>query len=302
MSVWACGEALIDLLPEGAVVGGGPANTAKALARLGRSVEFIGGISTDRYGVQIAQELRSDKVGLNLSHFGEEPTATAQVTLDEKGTASYLFKVEHTTTFEFKTDWLPDPARARVEALHVGSLATIVEPGSQALYEWAMRVAEFAPVIFDPNVRSAYLADCPLYVASVEKWISISTLVKASDDDIAWLYPDLEQVEVAKNWIHSGVEIVMITRGAKGLMAVTADEIIEVPSVLVDVVDTVGAGDTVGAVLVDAILEHGILNLRGEVLRNALNCAALAAAITCSRAGAQPPTKSEIQAKEKNRA
>jgi len=302
VSVWVCGEALVDVLPEGVVVGGGPANTAKALARLGRSVEFIGGISTDHYGDQIAQELRSVKVGLNLSHFSEEPTATAQVTLDEKGSASYLFTIDKTATFDFKADWLPDPSHSKIEALHIGTLATIVEPGSTSLFEWAIKVAEFAPVIFDPNVRTAYLADRPRYVASVEKWISISTLVKASDDDLAWLYPDLEIAEVAKRWIHAGVEIVVITRGSKGLMAVTANEVIEVPSVLVAVVDTVGAGDTVGAVMVDAILEHGILNLRGDLLRNTLNCAALAAAITCSRAGAEPPTKSEIEAKEKNRA
>lgn len=292
----------MDVLPEGAVVGGGPANTAKALALLGRSVEFIGGISTDQYGGQIAQELRSVKVGLNLSHFSEGPTATAQVTLDKRGIASYLFTIDQSATFDFKADWLPDPSHSKIEALHIGSLATIVEPGSNSLYEWAITVAEFAPVVFDPNVRTAYLADRPRYLDSVERWISISTLVKASDDDLAWLYPGLELVEVAKRWIHAGVEIVVITRGPNGLMAVTANEVIEVPSIPVEVVDTVGAGDTVGAAIVDAILEHGILNLRGDLLRNALNCAALAAAITCSRAGAQPPTKSEMQAKEKNRA
>ena len=301
MTVWVCGEALIDILPAGALVGGGPANTAKALARLGQSVEFIGGISRDHYGDQIAQELRSVKVGLNLSHYSEEPTATAQVTLDEKGFASYLFTIGKTATFDFRADWLPDPSHSKIGVLHIGSLATIVEPGSKSLYEWAMTVAEFAPVVFDPNIRTSYLADHPRYIASVEKWISISTLVKASDEDLAWLYPNLDLVEVAKRWIHMGVEIVVITRGTKGLMAVTANEVIEVTSVLVKVVDTVGAGDTVGAVIVDAILEHGILNLRGEVLRDALNCAALAAAITCSRAGAQPPTKSEIRAQEKNR-
>lgn len=302
MSVWVCGEALIDVLPEGPVVGGGPANTAKALARLGRTVEFIGGISEDHYGDQIAEELRKVGVGLTFAHVSEMPTATAQVSLDEKGGASYLFRIDKTATFDFKGDWLPDPSRVKLEALHIGSLATIVEPGSQSLYDWAMTVAEFAPVVFDPNVRTSYLSDRPRYVASVERWISISMLVKASDDDLAWLYPDLDLVDVAKSWIHAGVEIVVITRGSKGLMAVTAHEIMEVPGVVVDVIDTVGAGDTVGAVIVDAILEHGIVNLRGDLLRDVLNCAAIAAAITCSRAGAQPPTKREIEAKEKNRA
>ena len=302
MSVWVCGEALVDVLPDGAQVGGGPANTAKALARLGRSVEFIGGISRDHYGDQIAREMRHVGVDLRHSHFSEEPTATAKVTLDEKGSASYLFTTDDTATFDFSEDWLPDPSSLTPQVLHIGSLATIVKPGSHFLYEWAMKVAEFAPVVFDPNVRTSYLADRPRYVASVKRWISISTLVKASDDDLAWLYPDLDLLSAAKRWIDAGVEIVVITRGPKGLMAVTAHEIIEVPGIVVDVIDTVGAGDTVGAVIVDAIVEHGIVNLRGDFLRDALNCAALAAAITCSRAGAQPPTKREIQAKEKNRA
>jgi fructokinase len=302
VSVWVCGEALIDVLEGGAVLGGGPANTAKALARLGRSVEFIGGISTDHYGAQISQELRDAGVGLKYALVSEKPTSTAKVTLDKMGRASYLFTIDKTATFDFNQEWLPDPFRRSPQILHIGSLATIVEPGSCSLYEWAMRVAEIAPVIFDPNVRTSYLSDRPRFVASAERWISISTLVKASDDDLVWLYPDLGLVDVAKRWIHAGVEIVVITRGEKGLMAVTSEEIIEVPGVTVEVVDTVGAGDTVGAVLVDALLEHGIVNLRGELLREALNCAALAAAITCSRAGAQPPTKSEIQTKEENRA
>ena len=302
MSVWVCGEALVDVLPEGSVVGGGPANTAKALTRLGRDVEFIGGISTDRYGDQITEELSRDAVGLKLSHISKKPTSTAQVTLDEMGGASYVFAIENTATFDFDDEWLPDPSRRKPEILHIGSLATIVEPGSSTLYEWAMRVAEFAPVVFDPNVRTSYLADRPRYVASVEKWISISSVVKASDDDLAWLYPDLNLLSVAKRWIDAGVEIVVITRGAKGMMAVTANEVIEIPGIAVEVVDTVGAGDTVGAVIVDAILEHGIFNLRGDLLRDALNCAAIAAAITCSRVGAQPPTKREIRTKEKNRA
>ena len=302
MSVWVCGEALMDVLPEGAVVGGGPANTAKALARLGRSVEFIGGISRDHYGDQIAEELRNAEVGNLFTHVSDMPTATAQVTLDEKGSAAYIFRIDKTATFDFSRDWLPDPSRSKIEVLHIGSLATIVQPSSQTLYEWAITVAEFAPVVFDPNVRTSYLSDRLRYVAGVERWISISTLVKASDDDLAWLYPDLDLLSAAKRWIDAGVEIVVITRGPKGLLAVSANEIIEVPGIAVAVIDTVGAGDTVGAVILDAILEHGIVNLRGDLLRDALNCAALAAAITCSRAGAQPPTKQEIQAKEKNRA
>ncbi len=302
MSVWVCGEALVDILEGGAVVGGGPANTAKALARLGRRVEFIGGLSPDHYGEQITEELRSDCVSTEFSLKSKKPTATAKVTLDDKGGATYVFTIDDTASFDFKDTWLPDPSRFKPRALHIGSLAAIVEPGATALYEWATTVAEFAPVVFDPNVRTSYLADRERYVESVERWISISSVVKASEDDIAWLYPDLHPVSVAKNWIQNGVHIVVITRGPKGLIAVTPEEIVDVPGSKVDVVDTVGAGDTVGAVIVDAILEYGLENLRGESLRDAMVCAVRAAAITCSRTGAQPPTKFELETIEKNRA
>lgn len=297
MSAWVCGEALIDVLEAGAVVGGGPANTAKALARLGREVEFIGGISRDHYGVQIAQELRGAGVGLNYTPVNEKPTSTAEVTLDKEGKASYVFAIDGTVTFDFRQDWLPDPSRGKPELLHIGSLATIVEPGAKALYEWAMRVSEFAPVVFDPNVRPAYLSDHDRYLASVERWISISSVVKASEDDLAWLYPETDPPTVAKRWVQNGARIVIITKGAQGLVSVTEEEIIQVSGVDVEVVDTVGAGDTVGAVICKAILEHGLENLRGEVLRNELDCAALAAAITCSCAGMQLPTKQELEAK-----
>lgn len=300
MTAWVCGEALIDLLPGGPVVGGGPANTAKALARLGRSVEFIGGISADKYGTLITDELHHDGVGISLSLRSENPTATAEVKLDKKGVASYIFELDNSATFEFGASWLPDPSRLKPQILQIGSLATIVEPGSQALCEWALRVSEFAPVIYDPNIRTAFLSDHGKYLESVEKWISIASVVKASDDDISWLYPGTDIVDVAKNWIGRGVEFVVITRGDRGLVAVSANEIVEVPSVPVVVVDTVGAGDTVGAVIVDAILEHGSFNLRGELMRQALNRAAVAAAIVCSRVGAQPPTRDEIN-QEKNR-
>ena len=295
MSAWVCGEALMDLFAEKSVVGGGPVNTAKALARLGCAVEFIGGISTDGYGMRITEELLREGVGMKYSKVSPLPTSTAQVNIDKEGVASYLFSIDGSATFNFNDEWLPDPSRLKPSVLHIGSLATIVEPGSISLFEWAMKVGEFAPVVFDPNVRPSFLSDRDRYLASIERWISISSLVKASEEDLFWLYPTMEAIAAAKKWVEAGAAIVVVTRGAKGLLAVTAEEVIEVPGVKVDVVDTVGAGDTVGALLVDALLSHGIVALRGEVLRNTLYCAALAAAITCSRAGAQPPTRSEIE-------
>ena len=122
MSIWVCGEVLIDVLPTGPVVGGGPANTAKALARLGHEVDFIDGISTDAFGVSARKELARDGVGLSLALSSDKPTCTATVTLDSQGSASYEFVIDGTATFDFADSWLPDPERLKPAVLHIGTL------------------------------------------------------------------------------------------------------------------------------------------------------------------------------------
>jgi fructokinase len=289
-----CGEVLIDILPTGAVVGGGPANTAKALARLGYEVDFIDGISTDAYGVAARKELERDGVGLSLALSSDKPTCTATVTLDSKGSASYEFLIDGTATFDFNNSWLPDPETLKPSILHIGTLVTIVEPASTTLFNWAIKCAEFAPIVFDPNVRSSVVGDREKYRLAVEKWVGISSVIKLSDDDISWLYPDESLDEVANRWIAGGASLVVITRGAKGIIGYTKDGYEEVAGAKVTVVDTVGAGDTVGAVLVEGIMKHSVIGLRGQVLNAVLHRAAIAAGITVSRAGAQPPRLHEL--------
>jgi fructokinase len=298
MSIWVCGEVLIDLLPGTpnrlAIVGGGPANTAKALSRLGHQVQFIDGISTDAYGNSARAELVRDGVGLDLALSSDLPTCTATVSLADDGSASYEFLINGTATFAFDESWLPDPERHKPEVLQIGTLVTIIEPGASILYDWAIKVSEFAPIVFDPNIRPSVMPDLRKYREEVEKWLKISAVVKFSEDDIAALYPNEDPIEIAKNCIDKGVQLVVITRGANGLVGVTADGVVEVPGIKVTVVDTVGAGDTVGAIIVEAVIEAGILNLTGSKLREVLHRAAVAAAITCSRAGAQPPRAFEL--------
>ena len=294
MSIWVCGEVLIDVLPTGPVVGGGPANTAKALARLGHKVDFIDGISTDAYGVSARKELDRDGVGLSLALSSDKPTCTATVTLDSQGSASYEFIIDGTATFDFADSWLPDPERLKPSVLHIGTLVTIVEPASSVLYKWAVKTGEFAPIVFDPNVRSSVVADRDKYRAAVEKWVGISSVVKLSDDDISWLYPDKSMDEVAKGWIAGGASLVVITRGADGIIGYTEHGLEEVESAKVAVIDTVGAGDTVGAILVESIINHSVSGLQGQVLNAVLHRAAIAAGITVSRAGAQPPRLHEL--------
>jgi fructokinase len=300
VSIWVCGEVLIDLIPDSSGerlphVGGGPANTAKALARLGYDVYFIDGISGDKYGQMSRQELIDDDVKLDLALSSEKPTCLAIVSINENGGASYEFEIEGTATFDFSDSWLPDPSRYKPRVLHIGTLVTVIQPGADVLYDWAMQVAEFAPIVFDPNVRSVVMNDRDKYLAAVERWVAISSVVKVSDDDLAWLYPDQRYADAAKRWINDGAALVVVTRGADGLVGFTADGSVEVPGVKVDVADTVGAGDTVGAIVVEAMIEKGILNLAGDTLKAVLNRAAVAAAITCSRKGAQPPYKHELK-------
>jgi fructokinase len=294
MSIWVCGEVLIDILPIGPVVGGGPANTAKALARLGYEVDFIDGISTDAFGVSARKELERDGVGLSLSLSSEKPTCTATVTLDSHGSASYEFLIDGTATFDFSHSWLPDPERLKPSVLHIGTLVTIVEPAATVLYEWAIKTGEFAPIVFDPNVRSSVVGDRDKYRAAVEKWVGISSVVKLSDDDISWLYPDQSMDEVAKGWIANGVSLVVVTRGANGIIGYTEQGFEEVEGAKVSVIDTVGAGDTVGAIVVEGIVKHSVNGLAGHVLNAVLHRAAIAAGITVSRAGAQPPRLHEL--------
>ena len=297
MSIWVCGEVLIDELPSGPVVGGGPANTAKALARLNHEVSFIAGISSDVYGSTARAELTADGVDLSLSHASDLPTAVAVVSLSADGSASYEFKLDKTATFDFYSEWLPDPSRYKPQVLHIGTLATLLQPGADALFDWALACNDFSPIVFDPNIRPQVMSDRDKYVAVVEKWVEISSVVKLSDDDCSWLYPGKSPESIAAQWLQGGVALVVITRGADGLVGYTSDGVVEIPGQKVSVVDTVGAGDTVGAIIVQALITDGLMNLRGSVLSDVLHRAAVAAAITCSRSGAQPPYAHEIREK-----
>ena len=296
--VWVVGEVLIDLIPDAdlhlSVVGGGPANTAKALAKLGVKTYFIDGISNDEYGRIAKAELISANVLLDYVQYSNKPTCTAKVTLTKSGSALYEFVIKDTATFDFSYQWLPDPQNINPSLLHIGTLATVIEPGASDLFEWAQSVANIAPIVFDPNVRPAVLGDRDQYVKKVEKWVAISSAVKVSDEDLNWLYPGEAINEIANNWLEVGVELVVVTLGDKGITAYRNNEEISVDAVKVVVADTVGAGDTVGAVLIEAIVKNGLERLTGEVLKSMLIRATKAAAITVSRIGANPPSKEEI--------
>jgi len=297
--VWVVGEVLIDLIPDGSdrkpIVGGGPANTAKALAKIGIDTQFIDGISSDEYGEMAKSELVTSGVNLNYVKYLEIPTCLAIVSLSESGSATYEFVIENTATFDFTQDWLPNPQTEKPSLLHIGTLATIIEPGASALFEWAKSVAKVAPIVFDPNIRPAVISDRKKYVMQAERWVSISSAVKVSDEDLKWLYPSFEIDQVVNNWLEKGTSLIVVTYGDTGLAGYRIGEKVGVDAVKVAVADTVGAGDTVGAILVEAIVKDGLEALSGKRLEMMLKRAAKAAAITVSRSGANPPTLKEIE-------
>ena len=297
--VWVTGEVLIDLIPDGSdrkpIVGGGPANTAKALSMIGIDTQFIDGISTDDYGQIAKNELASAGVKLDYVKYSDKPTCLAIVSLSDSGSASYEFVIENTATFDFNPDWLPNPQTELPALLHIGTLVTAIEPGASVLFEWAQSVAKVAPIVFDPNIRPAVISDRKQYVMQVERWVSISSAVKVSDEDLKWLYPSLEIEQVVDNWLAKGPSLIVVTYSDKGLAGYRVDEKVSVEAVKVLVADTVGAGDTVGAILVEAIIKDGLDTLSKVRLEMMLKRAAKAAAITVSRSGANPPTLKEIE-------
>lgn len=283
----------MDLIPVAGgdqvpMVGGGPANTAKAVARLGYKTYFVGGISSDNYGKAIEEALAESGVDLSLVFRGNQRTALAIATIDENGLAKYDFELDGTASFAFDKSWLPV---GEPDVLHIGSVATLLEPGASELFNWVS--SKIVPVIFDPNVRPSIQGDRAIYRAAVERWIEKASIIKLSEDDLSWLYGGIEE-EIVSGWLSRGVSIVVVTRAEKGLSAYSSESVIDVPAVKVEVVDSVGAGDTIGAVMVEGVLQHGLEKLRGDALKSVLERAAKAAAITCSRAGANPPTLDEL--------
>jgi fructokinase len=297
--VWVTGEVLIDLIPEGAdrkpIIGGGPANTAKALAKLGIDTQFIDGISSDQYGQMAKDELVSAGIKLDYVKYSDKPTCLAIVSLSDSGSATYEFVIENTATFDFTSEWLPNPQTGLPSLLHIGTLATAIEPGASLLFEWAQSVAKVAPIVFDPNIRPAVISDRKQYLAQVERWVAISSAVKVSDEDIKWLYPNIEIEKIVNDWLTKSPSLIVVTYGDKGLTGHRKNERVSVEALKVKVVDTVGAGDTVGAVLVEAIVNDGLDSLTGSRLKTMLKRAAKAAAITVSRVGANPPISEELE-------
>ena len=298
-----CGEALIDIIPAGdgtrrSVPGGGPFNTARALARLGAPTSFLGRLSTDALGVMLARELAADGVDLSLVGYGPESTTLAVASLQGEGLVEYEFFVRGTSAPNLTPEMLPSSLPPGVTALHVGTLGLVLEPMATTLTELALRESEGRVLMLDPNIRSSLVTDTKVYRRRLDQLIAHSTIVKASESDMGWLFPELECEVAAGRVLARGARLVLVTLGAAGAFAATSTHRIRVAAPKVDVVDTIGAGDAFGAAVLAWLHDHNVLrpdlDLAEDDLESMLSFANLVAAITCTLVGADPPWRAEL--------
>ena len=319
------GEALIDLIENryqagsfNAVVGGANANVALALARRGTKHQFLGRISHDRFGKIIRERLESNGVNLDFSIAATELTTLAVVSIDSHGVPNYSFYVNGTADWGWTPAELPsdvDLENMHATAIQFGCLTMAMEPGNLVIEKWAKDHYDQKSVTIshDINMRPALGFDRTQERNRVERVNSFSHLIKASDEDIYWLYdlPEGSDVDpIVAKWIGDSGRHVFVTRGGDGVSVYrpAADGSVtrfDVPSRKINVVDTVGAGDTFCANLLGQLSDIGALgtdpfdrlaNLSDEDLRGFVHTAGIAASITCERAGCEPPTKSDLEA------
>lgn len=297
------GETLIDLVTRAddttqEHIGGSPANVAVGLARLGHNVSLATMIGDDERGAMIASHFAREGISLAEGSVGRRRTSVATSTLDATGAAAY--------TFDLTWD-LPEMASFdKLAHVHTGSIAATLEPGASAVLTAVQSARPSATISYDPNVRPSLMGNPQDVRAKIEALIGLSDVVKASDEDIAWLYDGTPVAEVLRLWGQLGPPLMVVTRGDKGAivgLSLTGD-LVSVDAPLVEVVDTVGAGDSFMAGLLSGLLDAGLLGgiqgrerLRSASLadvRPAVDLALACAAITVSRAGANPPGMAEI--------
>jgi len=297
-----CGEALIDMVANGdgtrrSTPGGGPFNTARGLGRLGVPTAFLGRLSDDVLGRQLAARLVEDGVSLELASVGSEPTTIAVAELDSDGLAEYEFLVAGTAAPNLTRGMLPQELGPEVEAIHLGTLGLVLEPMASTLEALVQRERGRRLIMLDPNIRLGLIEDAA-YRDRLQWLLEQSTLVKASTGDLAWLFPKLDQEAVADHLLGRGVRLVLVTQGAAGAYAASDCARTRVPAPRVEVVDTIGAGDAFGAAVLAWLHDHHAINLElaleSPELESMVAFACEAAAVTCTRAGAEPPWRWEL--------
>ncbi|SLN68743.1 2-dehydro-3-deoxygluconokinase [Roseivivax jejudonensis] len=299
--ILCCGESLIDMLPRETMAGepafapysgGAVFNTAIALGRLGAPSGYFGGLSTDLFGRMLEAALTQSRVDARTAARSDRPTTLAFVTLTD-GQAQYAFYDEATAGRMLTEADLP-VLEDTVQALFFGGISLVAEPAADAYAALAAREDGRRLVMVDPNVRPGFVRDEARYRARLSAMLRAADVVKVSDEDLSWLGTDADTL------IEDGTALVLVTRGAEGVDAITAQGSARVPAMQVSVVDTVGAGDTFNAGLLVGLWRGDLLRrdaLRAaplDALLPAVTLGVRAAAVTVSRAGANPPWETEL--------
>lgn len=289
--VLVIGEALIDIVetPEEdrELVGGSPANVAVGLARQGHAVRLLTRLGRDERGTRIAAQVHASGAGVDERSWTDAATSTARARLRADGSAVY----------EFAIDWdVPAVPSAGARAVHTGSIALFLEPGGSAVLETLRAAAGEVLVSVDPNIRPALVGDHAGALARFADAAAAADLVKLSDEDAEWLYPGASAEEVLERIAGYGPRLVVLTRGAEGALGRGPGGVVAVRPLSVTVADTIGAGDAYMASLISSVLDDAAVFDEAEAFAGALRRAAVMAGITVSRAGANPPTRVEIDA------
>lgn len=305
--ILCAGEALIDMLPretqdnENAfmpVAGGAVFNTSIALGRLGAPVSLFTGLSNDMFGDILREQLTTSHVDGQLAHQSDRPTTLAFVKLTN-GHASYAFIDENTAGRMLTEADLPEFPDA-LEALFCGGISLAVEPCADAYHHMYLHAPQDCLRMLDPNIRPSFIKNASHFRARIEAMIACSDIVKLSDEDLDWLLPDLDTDTQLARILEMGAQLICYTEGSKGVRGITADLDVHVKAQTATVVDTVGAGDTFNAGFLAGLKDLGFLqkasfaNIKAPDLSRALSWGTKAAAITVSRAGANPPWRKEI--------
>jgi len=298
------GEALVDLVGQrggrtlAAHPGGSPANVALGLARLGNPVTLKTRVGRDAFGAMVRDHLEASGVVVDAGPDDDKVSTTIAIATLAAGIASYDFRIEWDVA-----SLVPLPVETR--CLHTGSLGTVLPPGAANVIDLMERehARGRVTVSYDPNVRPALMGEAATARPSVERLVGLSDVVKVSDEDLRWLYPDRPDEEVAKVWLASGPALVVVTRGGAGVYAVSRGVELRRPAIRIDLVDTVGAGDSFTSGLLDGLRRADLIGaarrdalaaIDEATLADVVDDAAQIAAITCSRPGADPPTRAQL--------
>jgi fructokinase len=295
------GEALIDIVERngqalGEHVGGSPLNVAIGLGRLGRDVDFLTHIADDARGRRIVDYVEASGVRLVPGSTTADRTPTAVARLDESGAADYVFDIAWELT--------GTPEVAPPVVAHTGSIAGYLDPGCLATAALLDAYRPSATITYDPNVRPALITEREQAIGRIDRLVERADVVKASDEDLRWIGPDLDPERMAETWLASGPSIVAVTMGGQGAFAVCAAGTVRVAARPVDVVDTVGAGDAFMTGLIDALWSLDLLgaarrtdlaHIDTDTLDGVVRAASLASALTVARAGADLPDRAALE-------